>query len=390
MKKTLLAAAVVGAFSATAAHAQSSVTLYGLIDAGIAYTSNSTTTAGASGSKNFRATSGLVNGSRWGLKGSEDLGGGNKAIFVLENGFSINNGQSGQNGRMFGRQAFVGLQNDKFGAVTIGRQYDSLVDYLAPLTLNGSSFGGTIASHPYDNDNTNNSFRVNNSVKYSSANYNGLTFGGLYGFSNKAGDFANNRAFSAGVNYANGPLTLAAAYLERQSGTGTGSNNSGAIDTTSNAGDAVFYASKQRVWGAGGNYAFGPATVGFVYTHTQLQGLAGLYYNSTSTSFNNDGLKFDNFEVNGRYMLTPAVSLSAAYTYTMAKQDSTDKKPKFHTVTLQADYRLSKRTDVYLTGSYQHISDNEGTGLQAGVGAAGGMSSTSSQTVVGTGIRHRF
>ncbi|VVE18541.1 porin [Pandoraea anhela] len=387
MKKTLLAAAVVGAFSMTA-HAQSSVTLYGLIDAGIAYTSNSTTTAGASGSKNFRATSGLVNGSRWGLKGSEDLGGGNKAIFVLENGFSIANGSSLQNNRMFGRQAFVGLQNDRFGAVTIGRQYDSVVDYLAPLTLNGSSFGGTIASHPYDNDNTNNSFRVNNSVKYSSANYNGLTFGGLYGFSNKAGDFANNRAFSAGVNYANGPLTVAAAYLERQGNPGN-NNTSGAVDTSAN-GDSIFQSSKQRVWGIGGNYAFGPATVGLVYTHTQLQGLSGLNYNSTAVSFANDGLKFDNFEVNGRYMLTPAVSLSAAYTYTMAKQDSTDKKPKFHTVTLQADYRLSKRTDVYLTGSYQHISDNEGTGLQAGVGAAGGMSSTSSQTVVGTGIRHRF
>ncbi|VVE22305.1 membrane protein [Pandoraea pneumonica] len=388
MKKTLLAAAVVGAFSATAAHAQSSVTLYGLIDAGVAYTSNSTTTAGASGSKNFRATSGLVNGSRWGLKGSEDLGGGNKAIFVLENGFSINNGQSGQNSRMFGRQAFVGLSNDKFGSVTVGRQYDSLVDYLAPLTLNGSSYGGTIASHPYDNDNTNNSFRVNNSVKYSSANYNGLTFGGLYGFSNKAGDFANNRAFSAGVNYANGPLTVAAAYLERQGNPGA-NNTAGAVDTSA-GGDSVFNASKQRVWGIGGNYAFGPATVGLVYTHTQLQGLSGLNYNSTAVSFNNDGLKFDNFEINGRYMLTPAVSLSAAYTYTMAKQDSTDQKPKFHTVTLQADYRLSKRTDVYLTGSYQHISDNQGTGLQAGVGAAGGMSSTSSQTVVGTGIRHRF
>lgn len=388
MKKTLLAAAVVGAFSMTA-HAQSSVTLYGLIDAGVAYTSNSTTTAGASGSKNFRATSGLVNGSRWGLKGAEDLGGGNKAIFVLENGFSINNGGLGQNNRMFGRQAFVGLQNDKYGSVTIGRQYDSVVDYLAPLTLNGSSFGGTIASHPYDNDNTNNSFRVNNSVKYSSANYNGLTFGGLYGFSNKAGDFANNRAYSAGVNYANGPLTVGAAYLERQGNPGA-NNTSGAVDTTANNGDSVFNASKQRVWGIGGNYAFGPATVGLVWTHTQLQGLTSALYNSQTTSFNNDGLRFDNIEVNGRYMLTPAVSLAAAYTYTMAKEDSTGQKPKFHTVTLQADYRLSKRTDVYLTGSYQHISDNEGTGLQAGIGAAGGMSSTSSQTVVGTGIRHRF
>lgn len=386
MKKTLLAAAVVGASSMTA-HAHSSVTLYGLIDAGVAHTSNSLTST-AWGSKNFRATSGLVNGSRWGLKGSEDLGGGNKAVFVLENTFSINNGQSIQNGHMFSRQAFVGLKNDRFGAVTIGRQYDSLVDYLAPLTLN-TSFGGTIASHPYNNDNINNSFRVNNAVKYSSANYNGLTFGGLSSLSNKAGDFSNNRIFSAGVNYVNGPMTVAAAYLVGRQSNSSHNSSSGAVDTL-NGGNSIFKSSKQRVWGIGGNYAFGPTMVGLVYTHTQLQGLTGLNYNSTAVSFANEDLKFDNYELNGRYMLTPAVSLSGAYTYTMAKQTSLDNKPKFHTVTLQADYRLSKRTDMYLTGSYQHISNNKGTGLKAGIGAASGMSSTHSQTVVGTGIRHRF
>ncbi|GAB3626003.1 membrane protein [Pandoraea terrae] len=385
MKKTLLAAAVVGAFSATAAHAQSSVTLYGLIDAGLAYTSNSSTSA-AAGKANWRATSGLVNGSRWGLKGSENLGGGTKAIFTLENGFSIANGNSLQGSRMFGRQAFVGLQNDQYGAITLGRQYDSLVDYLAPLTLNGSAFGGTIATHPYDNDNTNNSFRVNNSVKFASANYNGLTFGALYGFSNKAGDFSNNRAYSAGVAYNNGPISVAAAYLQRNNNTGV-ANTSGAIDPSS---DAVFNASRQRVFGVGGNYAFGPATVGLVWTHTQLDGLTSATFNSTTTNFANDGVKFDNFEVNTKYMLTPTVSLAGAYTYTMAKDDLTGKKPKFHTVSLQADYRLSKRTDVYLTGSYQHISSNDGTGFQAGINGAGGMSTTSSQTVVGTGIRHRF
>ncbi len=126
MKKSLLALGVMGTF-AGAAHAQNSVTLYGLIDAGITYTNNQ------SGSKNVQATSGQVNGSRWGLRGSEDLGGGLKAIFTLENGFNIDTGKFGQNGAEFGRQAFVGLSSNQYGAVTLGRQYDSVVDYLGAV-----------------------------------------------------------------------------------------------------------------------------------------------------------------------------------------------------------------------------------------------------------------
>ncbi len=164
MKKTLMVAALTGVF-ATAAHAQSSVTLYGLIDAGITYTNNQ------DGHINFKMTSGSVNGSRWGLRGSEDLGGGLKAIFTLENGFNIANGKLGQNGREFGRQAFVGLSSNQYGAVTLGRQYDSVVDYVGPLALTGTQYGGTQFAHPFDNDNLDNSFRINNSVKYQSVNY---------------------------------------------------------------------------------------------------------------------------------------------------------------------------------------------------------------------------
>ncbi|MEK6290879.1 MAG: porin, partial [Paraburkholderia tropica] len=176
MKKTTLSAlAVAAAGFASVAHAQSTVTLYGLIDAGIAYSSNS------GGAHEFAATSGALNGSRFGLKGQEDLGGGLKAIFVLENGFSVMSGALKQNSRMFGRQAFVGLSSNQYGSLTLGRQYDSVVDYLAPLALNGTQYGGTIASHPYDNDNLNNSFRISNSVKFQSVDYNGFKFGALYG-----------------------------------------------------------------------------------------------------------------------------------------------------------------------------------------------------------------
>ena len=99
------------------------------------------------------------------------------------------NGTNGQGGREFGRQAFVGLSSDQYGAVTLGRQYDSVVDYLGPLALTGTQYGGTQFAHPFDNDNLDNSFRVNNSVKYTSANYAGFKFGGMYGFSNEAGGF---------------------------------------------------------------------------------------------------------------------------------------------------------------------------------------------------------
>src|ERR1700688_50443 len=127
------------------AHAQNSVTLYGVIDEGFDYTNN------VNGKKDYELQSGYAQGSRWGLKGAEDLGGGVKALFQLENGFDVNSGNLNQGGRMFGRQAYVGLSSAKLGTVTLGRQYDSVVDYLAPLTANGN-WAGYLMSHPLDND----------------------------------------------------------------------------------------------------------------------------------------------------------------------------------------------------------------------------------------------
>jgi predicted porin len=184
MKKLLIAAVANTALGCSlapiSAMAQSSVTLYGLIDEGLNYTSNT------GGHSNIQMESGFAQGSRWGLKGSEDLGGGTKAVFQLENGFDVNSGKLGQGGRMFGRQAYVGLSSAQFGTLTMGRQYDSVVDFLALLMADGN-WAGYLMSHPYDNDNTDNSFRLNNSVKYMSNTYGGFTFGGLYGFSNQAG-----------------------------------------------------------------------------------------------------------------------------------------------------------------------------------------------------------
>ncbi|WP_321913883.1 MULTISPECIES: porin [unclassified Paraburkholderia] len=382
MKKTLMVAALTGVF-ATAAHAQSSVTLYGLIDAGITYANNS------GGHSLWKASSGTVNGSRWGLRGSEDLGGGLHAIFTLENGFNIMNGNSGQSSRMFGRQAFVGLASDQYGAVTLGRQYDSVVDYLAPLSNTGTQYGGTIAAHPFDNDNLNNSIRFNNTVKYSSVNYAGFKFGGTYSFSNST-EFANNRAYSVGASYNWGGLNVAAGYLHLNNDVNNLQNlasNSGA-----QTGEWTFAAGRQSTFGGGINYTFGPATAGFVYTQTQLGNAVAISGTQAGRSSNiglgGNSARFQNFEGNVRYALTPALSLAGAYTYTRANFGGGE-NPNYNTVALQSDYALSKRTDVYLQGDWQHVSSNP-QGIGAYLNGLGSASTRQDQVAVTVGMRHRF
>jgi len=383
MKKTLIAASLMSVFAITA-HAQSSVTLYGTLDAGLVFANNQ------GGHSNWQQGSGSVSNTYFGLRGSEDLGSGLHAIFTLESGFNLNNGKFNDNNTIFNRQAFVGLQSNQYGTVTLGRQYDSVVDYLAPLSEAGAGYGNNLAAHPFDNDNLDNSFSVKNAVKYQSANYGGVKFGGLYGFSNAAGQFSNNRAWSAGASYGNGPLSVAAAYLQLNN---SGSNNVGGAISQGD-GTAAIAAQQQRTYGAGLNYAYGPANVGLVYTHTQLDGITGVNVGGTTLpGVAGTNLHMDNYEVNGRYALTPAISLSAAYTFTDGKVSGSNGSgdPKWQTASLQGDYSLSKRTDVYLEGVYQHASGELGN-FGANVASINTLSpsSTANQTVVAVGMRHRF
>jgi predicted porin len=378
MKRTKTTLAIGLALTAQA-HAQSSVTLYGTIDEGFGYTNNSGQGAA------YQLQSGYVAGNRWGLKGVEDLGGGTSAVFTLENGFELNNGALGQGGRMFGRQAFVGIQNEKAGTLTFGRQYDSVVDYLGPLTANGS-YAGFAFSHPFDNDNTDNTFRLNNAVKYASANFGGFQFGGAYAFGNQAGQFANNRTYSVGASFTGGALSLAAAYLDA---TNPGATANGALSTD----DTAFLASKQRIWGAGVSYTWDPAMVGVSYVHTSLNNpTSSAYFGAlpnTSTS-----LKFDNFEVFAKYQISAALSALAMYNYTVGRLDQTtgQTKPKWHQGGLMADYFLSKRTDFYAQVTYQHVAgDTTGTVLDnAYIAGAGGISSSRSQILARLGLKHSF
>ena len=193
---TSLSLALLG--TAGAAQAQSSVTLYGVIDAGLSYVSN----ADQAGNHRWGTQNGTLSGSRWGLKGQEDLGGGLKAIFQLENGFDPGTGQLNQGGREFGRQAFVGVTGDSWGTVTLGRQYDPSVDMVQGIT--GDNYWGSTGATPGDVDNYDNTLRVSNAVKYVSPNFAGFQFEGLYGFSNLT-TTGQGQTWSGAASYTNGP-----------------------------------------------------------------------------------------------------------------------------------------------------------------------------------------
>jgi predicted porin len=389
MKKSLLALAALGAFAGVA-HAQSSVTLYGIIDEGFNINTNS------GGKHLYNLSSGVLQGSRWGLRGTEDLGGGLKAIFVLEDGFDVNTGKFGQGGLEFGRQAYVGLSS-QFGTVTAGRQYDSVVDYVGPLEA-GDQWGGYIAAHPGDIDNFNNAYRTNNTIKYTSANYNGLTFGGTYSFGGIAGNVTGNQIWSLGVGYNNGPLVLGAGYLNARTPAASGGlfNNGGTAATataavTSTVYDGFTSANTYQVIGLGGAYTFGAATIGATYSNIRFGNLGKTF----ASPYAGQSATFNNAELNFKYQLTPALLIGAAYDYTRGVEIAGASRAQYHQGAVGVDYFLSKRTDVYLTGVYQHaLGDtlNASGDTVAATADINGLSASSNQNqfTARIGIRHKF
>jgi predicted porin len=385
LNKKVLTAATLAVF-ATAAHAQSSVTLYGLIDAGISYVNNSKT---ATGHDNlFKYDDGVSQGSRWGLRGTEDLGGGLKALFVLENGFNRGTGTIG--GALFGRQAYVGLSQNNVGSLTFGRQYSFSTDYLGGnYSTGGQTVAGNYAYHINDVDQLTSS-RINNAVKFSSANFAGLTFGAMYGFSNQAGAFAgapatgttaapvagSSRAYSFGLNYANGPFGVGAAYTDiRYPGQATPTFSTAMANVTTGT------VRDLRTFGVGGRYSIGAATLWALYTNTRFEPISG-----SSTTFTA-------YEAGAKYAFTPALTAGAGYTYMHLSDASTG---HWNQVDLSVDYALSKRTDVYALGIYQIAAGrNKGQDLQAQIGSSTSYFSTSgtgsdNQLAFRVGIRHKF
>ncbi|WP_250453174.1 porin [Caballeronia sp. ATUFL_M2_KS44] len=385
MKKTIIAAAVLS--YGVIAHAQSSVTLYGIIDAGVSYATHS----GAAGDHIFKYDDGIAQGSRWGLRGQEDLGGGLKAIFTLESGFNSGNGTLGQGGAEFGRQAYVGLAKNDVGSLTFGRQYSFNTDYLGgAYSIGGQTVAGNYAYHINDVDQLTAS-RVSNAVKFSSASFYGLTFGAMYGFSNQAGAFAgaptvgtttgSSRTYSFGVNYKSGPLGIGAAYTDihypnaaAPTAFSTALANIQTMGTAANAKDL-------RSFGVGANYQLGAATVFGLWTNTRFEPITGA------------SSRFNAFDIGGKYAFTPALTAGLGYTY-MDLYDNLS--GHWHQVDASLDYALSKRTDVYALAIYQKASgSNRGVENQAQIGSSTNYFGTSgvgedNQLAFRVGIRHKF
>ncbi|HYD96716.1 MAG TPA: porin [Noviherbaspirillum sp.] len=219
MKKSLLALAVFGAF-AGAASAQSNVTIYGIADVAIERFDTNATSAQWSltdGNTSFNR-----NGSRIGFKGTEDLGGGLSAIFTIENGFNIDNGQLGQGGRIFGRQAFVGLQGG-FGAVKFGRQYTPMFLALDSVDPFGTGLAGSITNvfNP-------NGVRTDNTINFSMSAM-GVNGQLAYTLGEQAGSNSLGRQIGLGLGYGNGPVSVQFAYHDANAATVAGADTTTAL-----------------------------------------------------------------------------------------------------------------------------------------------------------------
>ncbi|WP_427305987.1 porin [Cupriavidus sp. H39] len=347
--KTLVAAAV-GTVFAASAEAQSSITLYGIADAGFEYVSH----AGMDGSGSaYRVSSGSISGSRWGLRGKENLGGGLGATFVLESGFSIDTGAMAQGGRLFGRQAFVGIYGN-WGQITLGRQNNTLFDLFAGLdplryaTYSLISQDAQFAGRP------------DNAVKYT-GNFGALTVTGLYsaGYDStvaNGGEFPGaprvGQEMSAGASYTLGNVGMAIAYDQRR---GTSVANADAVE---------------RRYVASLIYTTGPfsAIAGYRY----LQG--GL----TPTT----GIRSNLYWVGGGYALTPALRLNLGAYYTDRRNSPNDSM----SYVFQTMYGLSKRTDLYVSASYINNKGKSNLGVITSTMVAPGVS----QTGIVAGVRHIF
>lgn len=350
--------------------AQASVTLYGLIDAGLTYTNNQ------KGSANWQTSSSVMQGDAWGLRVTEDLGGGLSTVAVIENGFNLFDGTFMQGGREFGRQAYIGLSNH-YGTVTLGRQYDSIADFVIPVS--SVPYLGVYSGHIQDNDNLQHTFRLSNTVKYISPNFRGFSFGGLYAFGNQAGAFATNRAWNVGASYKNGPLSIAAAYESLSQPAG---NTTGAVGSSGGSGSdypalPLLYEKgtvlKHQIAVASGNYVIGKITVGAAYSHVR--------FDMTTSP-----VTVNNFEVFGVFAASPALFLSLALAQSNVKLVDTGMEPKYKQVSSTIDYFLSKRTDVYTSVSYQHAGGDATVANLYSLPA----SSTPNQVAVRIGMRHKF
>ena len=385
MKKSLLALAVLGAF-AGAAQAQSSVTIYGIVDTGVVYTSKAVNTGtGNTGSK-FSLNSGIIQGSRIGFKGVEDLGGGLSAVFNLETGFNNDNGAlNGQDGtagttNLFRRKSVVGLAGG-FGSVLVGRQTDFADTISAYTSVN--DFGGVTGAVGHNLDRLEGT-RTNNSVSYTTANLSGFTGNLMYGFGETAGQTSAGQSFGIGGKYDNGPLGLGINYYQSKQGATPSDTSLISSASAAQAGNSAL-----KSLNVVASYQFGPARVYGNYSRVK-QDLNTASPTTAATKTLGAANKADIYEIGTAYSLSPSLKLLGAVTHTRADFNSSS-KGKLTQISLGTDYWLSKRTDLYAFVANIRATDMANTGVFGdATGSATIGNASDSQTAVAVGIRHKF
>lgn len=360
MRKSLFAAAAVTFLAAPMVYAQGSVTLYGNVDSGVGYFNN------VGGKALYTSVDGNFIPDLFGLTGTEDLGGGLKAVFKLEAGYLLNSGQLTVPGQIFQREAKVGVSSDTFGTLTLGHQPSFMYDVLLPFSI--AYLGGFYASHQGNLDELDNTFEFNNSAKYVSPTYGGLTFGGQFGFGNQAGNFAAGRNYALSLQYKIGSLSLGAVYanendrfLELANFVGLKSLLGTPLPTQG------IVANNVENWGLGGTYALGGWLLHGLFTQSRISTTTG-----SSNANTVDG------GVNYTFGSSDTAGVGASY-------ESFD-GGHWTTLSLMNSYSLSKRTSLYQQLMYQKASGANAVASLLGAGQASG----NSQFGVVIGIQHFF
>lgn len=357
---TTLALLTSTALCAASAHAQSSVTMYGILDAGVTYFSN------IGGHSNFAQTNGVDFPSTVGFTGIEDLGGGNHAIFKLETAIKLTNGASVVPGTAFNKQASVGIANDTYGTVQLGRIREFTVE-MAPYV---AAHGGIFGFHPGNYDQIVQSY-FNNAASYESPVMRGLRFGAMYSFGSTATPVTNTgRAYGFRLAYQNGPFQTQAVM----------SNINGVTINPAAIGLPEAFGRSASATITNGVALDNLTTASFdaSYRLGALQ-LIGLYAYTRMRAFEVTE-RLQTGEAQAIYNITPALALGGGYQYSVGMGG------RWHVYNASVHYSLSKRTLLYVDGEFQHVT---GAGQKAALLYTSSASGVD-QAAVTIGMRHSF
>lgn len=319
----LLSGAVLAVAAANAC-AQSSITLYGVLDTFAGY--QSAQVGGKSTQLVALANDGEMT-SRWGLRGTEDIGGGYSMRFDLENGFDPSTGAQQNAYRFFDRQAWVGVAG-AFGELRVGRQNTPMFYYAIGLDALGSATYGS----GY-NDFANWLSRVDNDVAWFSPKFANTQVELHYSVGGVPGSLAGNAVYQAAAQSQQGPLYLALAYL--------------------NAANPANSVRVQEIM-AGAAYDYGHGKLYLAWfrandvisatTGNALANPAGKYNPALGPVGNVPGNYHSTYSVSADYRLTPQATIGAAYAYI---KDDSSLDNNAEQIGAIASYSLSKRTQVY-------------------------------------------